>query len=87
MTRSPDTSLEADRVQTDRFRSMTVAQKLEMIDGLNALARAAALSGLRERHPGATSVEIQWRLARLLIGRELADAVFEMRRVRRIDPA
>jgi hypothetical protein len=83
---SRDTSPEAERVQVELLRVMSVGQKLEMVAGLNALVRSAAISGLNERYPEADEEEIQWRLTRIVLGEVLADRVFAARRTRRSRP-
>jgi len=47
-----------------------------MVGQLNQAVRRLALSGLRTRHPEATSQELRRRLADLLLGPDLAAQVY-----------
>ena len=47
-----------------------------MLAQLNETGQMLALSGLRQRHPQASQVELQRRLATLLLGEELAATVY-----------
>ncbi|HKZ54263.1 MAG TPA: hypothetical protein VJ123_02200 [Anaerolineales bacterium] len=68
----PDTTPEAEQVLLGLLRSAPAWRKLEMVGELNRTIRALALSGLRDRHPQASSREVQRRLADLLLGPKLA---------------
>jgi len=67
-----DTSPEIDSAQLQRYREMSAARKLELVEDANATARILALTGLAARHPGASERELHLRLFHLLHGRELA---------------
>jgi hypothetical protein len=71
-----DTRPEAEQVLIDLLRAAPAWRKLEMIDQLNRAVRILALSGLRQRHPQASSEELRRRLADLLLGPELAARVY-----------
>ncbi len=73
---SSDTSPKMEGLQIQLLRQASPAQKLEMLAGLNATAHMLALIGLRSRYPQAGEVEIQRRLASLLLGDELACKVY-----------
>ena len=47
-------------------------RKVELIGEMRRMACELALSGLRERHPGAPAKELRRRLAEILLGPELA---------------
>lgn len=47
-----------------------------MLAQLNASARMLAITGLRSRFPTASEAELRLKLARLLLGEELADKVY-----------
>ena len=51
-------------------------RKLELVGQLNAALQALLLSGLRQRHPQATSEELRRLLADLVLGPELAACVY-----------
>ena len=67
-----DTSLEAEKVLINLLRKATPAQKIAMVLGANRTARALAMTGLRERHPGEQAQQLHRRLAELWLGPELA---------------
>ena len=54
--------------------------KFELIDQEWALSRQLALAGIRSRYPNATDDEIQWQLAILFLGRELAEKAYSQPR-------
>ncbi|MDO8835384.1 MAG: hypothetical protein Q7V01_07290 [Vicinamibacterales bacterium] len=57
--RSADTHPEAERVQRDALRALSVRQRLAQVDELNALVEALALADLRRRHPEAGEPRLQ----------------------------
>ena len=71
-----DTSPEAARIMVELMRSAPPEQKIRRVFELTRMARNAARVGLRKRHPGATSAEIERRLATLLYGETLAEAAY-----------
>jgi len=71
-----DTHPKMEALQIRLLREAAPWRKMEMLAGLNASAKALALSGLRQRHPGATESELRRRLAGLLLGEELARKVY-----------
>jgi hypothetical protein len=74
-TQSSDTSVEAELVQFACYRSLSPAEKLEIIEQIARDARALSLAGLRVRHPQATPEELELREAGLRLGPELARAI------------
>jgi len=72
MKRPLDTTEEADRIQFDIFRRMSVAEKLRRMSDLTETMRSIFESGIRERHPDYTDREV--RLARIRY--ELGDELF-----------
>lgn len=72
----PDTHPEMEALQIQLWRQASPTQKMNMLAQLNASARLLALTGLRARYPQATEVELQRRLADLLLGEELARKAF-----------
>jgi hypothetical protein len=71
-----DTSLEAAAVQIDIYRRMTPQRKLEIVEDANRTSRLLALAGLRQRFPDASAEELHLRLFHLVLGTELATAVY-----------
>ena len=72
MKLAEDTDPAAERVLFQLLREATPARKMRMILEANRTARALALAGLRERHPGDSPERIRRRLADLWLGPELA---------------
>jgi len=65
----------AERLQIDRWATMPPHEKMAKWASLNAMALRLARSGIRMRHPDASEAEARWRLAELLHGREIAEAI------------
>ena len=71
-TLAGDTHPDAESVLLQLWRDASPARKLAVVDGAIRTARALALTGLRERHPGESPARLQRRLADLWLGPELA---------------
>jgi len=71
-----DTHATAEKVQIEILRSMTAAQKFQVVNGLIVAGRMLSLAGLRDRFPDARREELRRRLATLLLGSELATKVY-----------
>jgi hypothetical protein len=69
---SLDTTVDAERLQIERWRAMTPAEKLNLVSSITRTVSAMAMAGLRERHPNASTREIFLRFAMLHLGTELA---------------
>ena len=69
---SADTTPEIERMQIERWRAMTPAQKAEIVSGLTKAAYELARAGVRSRHPDASPREQFLRLALDVLGRDLA---------------
>jgi hypothetical protein len=67
-----DTHPDAERALIELLRGASPARKLAMVLSANRTARALALTGLRERHPGESPARIRRRLADLWLGPVLA---------------
>jgi hypothetical protein len=67
-----DTSADVERLQIERWRQMSPAEKAAIITGLTQAAHDLALAGVRQRYPTATPREHFLRLAVLLLGPDLA---------------
>ncbi len=75
-TLAQDTGPGAERVLIEGLRRASPSRKMEMLLSANAMARALALTGLRERHPGESESRLRRRLADLWLGPELAKKVY-----------
>ena len=71
-----DTSPEAEQVLLELLRQAPPWRKMEMLGQMNQTAKTLALSGLRQRYPQATLLELHRRLADLLLGSSLAAQVY-----------
>ena len=71
-----DTDPQTEAVFIALLRQASPARKLMMVSELNTTVRTLALAGLRQRFPGASSGELQRRLADLLLGVDLAGQVY-----------
>ena len=65
-----------EALQIELLRRMPSWKKLAIVDGLNETIKMLAISGIKERHPDATSREIYLMLAELMLGVELARKVY-----------
>lgn len=71
-TLAEDTHPDAERVLIELLRGASPARKMAMVLNANRTARALALTGLRERHPGESASRLRRRLADLWLGPQLA---------------
>jgi hypothetical protein len=71
-----DTSPAAEAKLIELLRQKSPAEKVRMVNQLNAGLRTVAMSGLRLRFPDAKEAELKRRLADLLLGPELAERVY-----------
>jgi hypothetical protein len=71
-TLASDTHPDAERVLLELLRRASPARKMAMVLSANRTARALALTGLRERHPGDSPARLRRRLADLWLGPDLA---------------
>jgi hypothetical protein len=65
-----------ERFQLDLMRRAPAWRKAETLGEMYATMKQLALSGLRSRHPEASEVELQRRLANLLLTADLAERVY-----------
>ena len=75
-----DTHPKMESLRIHLLRDMPAWRKLEMLAQLNAAAQLLALSGLRQRFPQASEVQLHRRLASLLLGEEKASEVYGERK-------
>jgi hypothetical protein len=74
---SADTTPESEALYFELLSKKTPAEKLRMMSKMNAAVRALAMSGLRNRHPGETELQLKIRLAEILHGSEIAAEIAE----------
>jgi hypothetical protein len=84
MVPSPDTTVEADRLQLEAYRHAGPAARLAAAFRLIELARKASQEGIRARHPEYGDEEIRMAYARLVLGDEGARAAWPGRDL--VDP-
>lgn len=73
---SADTSATAERMQVERWQSMSVRDKARLISELTRATQQLALAGIRQRHHGASERECFLRLAALKLGRDTVMRVY-----------
>jgi hypothetical protein len=66
-----DTSPEIHRMQIERYRRMTGAERVALSLRMTAQASRISAAGIRSRHPEYTSDDVDWALTRLRLGDEL----------------
>lgn len=71
-----DTSPAAEDKLIELLRQKAPAEKLRMVNQLNAGLRTVAMSGLRLRFPDADEKELKRKLADSLLGPELAERIY-----------
>lgn len=71
-----DTSPEAEAILNELSRQAPVWRKFRALGQLNAMAKALALSDLRDKHPRGTEAELQRLLADRILGKELAALIY-----------
>jgi hypothetical protein len=76
--RSPiqDTDAEAHRIVIELARKTPIWKKFAQVAATTETCRAFARAGIRRRHPDATEDEIKYRLAALMLGREIVKKVY-----------
>ena len=73
-----DTHPDARRVQLERLRQMSEAQRLAMADELSAMTTWLSRQAIRETMPGATEHQVILRWIELTYGEKLAAQVAPM---------
>jgi len=73
---SLDTSADVERLQVEAWRRMSPLQKAGIMSQATSDALTLALSGIRQRHPGASERECFIRLAALQLGPTLVRQVY-----------
>ncbi|MGH7677692.1 MAG: hypothetical protein ACRENU_04440 [Gemmatimonadaceae bacterium] len=75
-----DTAPEAQAVQDALLRRMSHARKLALVASLSRTVDALARDGVKKRHPRADEREIQFHVAVLRLGAQLASRAYGPRR-------
>lgn len=70
-----DTHPRARAILTSRFRAVGQERCLQMALQMSDEFREVAIAGVRSRNPTASDTDIQREVARLYLGRELADRI------------
>jgi len=73
---SQDTAPDAERLQIERWRRMSAAEKAAIVSGLTQAVYDLALAGVRLRYPNASPREQFLRLALITLGPDLARQVY-----------
>ena len=73
---SRDTSADVERLQIEAWRRMSPLEKAGIMSQATSDALTLALSGIRQRHPGASERECFIRLAALQLGPTLVRQVY-----------
>ncbi len=71
-----DTNPLMESLQTQYWRTASPTRKMQMVAELNNSARILACAGLKARNPQASESELNYYLAVLLLGEELAHKVY-----------
>jgi hypothetical protein len=71
-----DTHPKIEQMQIELIRKMPSWKKFAAIDDLNETVKTFALSGIKQRHPEATTMQLQRMLADILLGPDLAKKVY-----------
>ena len=72
-----DTHPKIEQMQIELIRKMPSWEKFAAIDDFNETVKTFALSGLRQRHPEATTAQLQRMLADMLLGQVLAKKAYD----------
>ncbi len=74
--RPPDTTPDVDHAQVEVYRRMGGSGRSDVMFRLTALAREAALAGIRHRHPDYDEETVRRAYARVVLGEEIARQVW-----------
>jgi len=72
-----DTDPKIEKLQIEIIRSMPAWKKISIVDSLNQTLKTLMISGIKERNPSASPQQVQYNLAELLLGEELARKVYD----------
>lgn len=71
-----DTHPKMEALQIELWRGASPTRKMQMLAQVNQSVRILALAGIRSQYPQAGEIELQRRLAGLLLGEEIACRVY-----------
>jgi len=71
-----DTDPEAFRLLVERWRTMTVAERVALVDQINADVELLAVASIVAERPVLSEVEVRHELARRRFGSSLADEAY-----------
>ena len=72
-----DTEAEVFEILVARWRSMSIADRVALVDQINADVEVLAIAGIRHQKPQLSEIEIRHELARRRFGAGLADAAYQ----------
>ena len=72
-----DTHPKIEQMQIELIRKMPSWKKFAAIDDLNETVKTFALSWIQQRHPEATTAQLQRMLAEMLPGSDLAKKAYD----------
>lgn len=73
---SDDTSAEAQQFQLQLWRRLSESERLDAVSAISTAVNELALSGIRQRHPGASDRECFLRLAVIRLGPDVARRLY-----------
>ncbi len=76
---STETSPEAKAKMLALYREMSPTRKLELVDDAIKTSRQLLFAGLKHRYPDESVASLRWRLAKLVLGDELAETAYGSR--------
>lgn len=71
-----DTDPAAFALLVARWRSMSVAQRVALVDQISADVELLAITGIQAEHPSLSDVEVRYELTRRRYGTRLAEEAF-----------
>lgn len=72
-----DTDPEAFRLLVERWRTMTIADRVALVDQITADVELLAVAGILAEQPALSEIEVRRELARRRFGARLADEAYQ----------
>jgi hypothetical protein len=72
-----DTDADPFRVLVACWRTMSIADRVELVDQIAADVELLAVAGILARDPGLSDIEVRYELARRRFGATLADEAYQ----------
>jgi len=72
-----DSHPKIEKMQIEFIQRMPSWKKFAIVDGLNETVKTLAMSGIKQRNPNATIDQLNRMLAELILGKELAQKVYD----------